>query len=308
MFAITGLTAQFVNDAGEVKVDEIVAVLKSFEPLSHAQDSMSKAVIQSLLASTRVHPVLMSDLEKKKAVFLTMVDIATPKGKFEFLTNRFKEYREREEVLKNDTIDSEVYALDKKYKALQDSMKSLEMHLLDIMQSPVKTRATKRRASTILGRTNNLAIADFMFKNYTLFMFGDYDPDNSTDCWGCERSGAADFIGDKIYDEDISTVDEYGHKKVILPGIVNWTAFPFFIKYWGNKEYNSKLDKTWSGGLFEFAVFHNMITENYQKPWLLFEFMKANAEDPNSKILRDIGTVIENNRRKFEQQEKNEKQ
>ncbi|MFZ1561820.1 MAG: hypothetical protein WAT37_17930, partial [Saprospiraceae bacterium] len=108
MFAITGLTAQFVNDAGEVKVDEIVAVLKSFEPLSHAQDSMSKAVIQSLLASTRVHPVLMSDLEKKKAVFLTMVDIATPRGKFEFLTNRFKEYREREEVLKNDTIDSEV--------------------------------------------------------------------------------------------------------------------------------------------------------------------------------------------------------
>ena len=88
--------AQYINEAGEAMVDDIVNLLKSFEPLSQAQDSMAKAVIQSMLAATKSNPLLQADIEKKKNVFLTMVDIATQKGKFEFLTNRYKEYREKE--------------------------------------------------------------------------------------------------------------------------------------------------------------------------------------------------------------------
>ena len=296
-----------MNEAGEVKLNDIVNILKSFEALSQAQDSMAKAVIQSLLAATKSNPLLQADIEKKKKVFLTMVDIATQKGKFEFLTNRYKEYREKELRIKNDTIDKKIYALQKKYLAYEDSLKKLDNELLDIMQSPLETRASKEFASTVLGRTNNLAMADFLFQNYTFFMFSDIDVgfDNDTDCWGCERNGAADFVYDKVYDPDIYYTDEYGHSKVKISGISNWMAFPFFIKYWGNKEYNEKLKQTWTGDKFEFAIFNNWICHNYKKPWLLYEFMVANVDDPDTKIMKAIGDAMKDDKNRFEKQEKN---
>ena len=301
--------AQYINEAGEAMVDDIVNLLKSIEPLSQAQDSMAKAVIQSLLAATKSNTVLQADIEKKKNVFLTMVDIATQKGKFEFLTNLYKEYREKELRIKNDTIDKKIYALQKKYLAYEDSLKELDNELLDIMQSPLETRASKELASTVLGRTNNLAIADFLFQNYTFFMFSDIDVgfDNDTNCWGCERNGAADFVYDKVYDPDIYYTDEYGHSKVKISGITNWMAFPFFIKYWGNKEYNEKLENTLCCQKAEFAIFHNMISENYKKPWLLYEFMAANVENPDTKIMKEIGESMKDKKNQFEKQEKNKK-
>ena len=294
--------AQYINEAGEAMVDDIVNLLKSFEPLSQAQDSMAKAVIQSLLAATKSNSVLQSDIEKKKNVFLTMVDIATQKGKFEFLTNLYKEYREKELRIKNDTIDKKIYALQKKYLAYEDSLKKLDNELLDIMQSPLDTRASKELASTVLGRTNNLAIADFLFQNNTLFMFKKIDPEES-DYWSeCGRNGDIDFVGDKINDEDIFYTDEYGYAKVKISGITNWMAFPFFIKYWGNKEYNEKLENTLCCQKAEFAIFHNMISENYKKPWLLYEFMAANVENPDTKIMKEIGESMKDKKNQFEKQ------
>ncbi len=262
--------AQWINDDGEILTEKMLKELKTHPPGSEGQNTLVNKMVDSLMNVRLTHPALQGSLEKKFKLFETIQDLRMKSGEFQFLNPTPPQPRY---IASEDTISSDILHLEEKIKRLNDSLNTLYEECIPILESGyAQTRATKERAAKLLGGSRNVDHIHYVFQNDKKLTFGNSMDVGSGDCWGCNRSGMQGLF---YSSEDFK--------------FERWRFLPFFIKYWGDPDWiGQKNDLN-----FEFAMFSN-ISNDIKKPWLLYDFILANAEDPDSPILKDIVSTHNN--------------
>lgn len=160
---------------------------------------------------------------------------------------------------------------------MQDSIRGIYEELKAIVEDEEQTRATKEKAITLFATSNDWKDIEYIFENNINLRFTDVDIDFmlSGPYWGESRTGMHALYRDKI-------PGYVGRDNIALDH--NWVLFPFMIKYWGDLEWNKEIAELHRR--LEFALGHRMFFRDYNKPELLIEFMRANAEDPDTPIFK----------------------
>lgn len=289
---------QYISSDGEVKIDMMVHDLNALEWLSPAQDSLSKKMILSLAYAMKENTIISKSKEKRTKLIIALNQLGTHKGSFYFLSPTSRNVYNKQ----NDTISNSIKILSANWVALYDSINKIENQFIGILESKTETNESKKYATNMLGKTSNLEVVNYLFANESKMRFGTIPMNQfyelqDDDCWGCERTGILDLFKDKVFIRD-SLLDTGSNR--------NWIIFPFLIQYWGNSDFDTLVSSAETGNRLERLTFWRL-TERYKKPWLLYEFMVANVENPDTKIMKEIGESMKDKKNRFEKQEKNKK-
>jgi len=276
LFLSMGLNAQYISEDGEIDRESMISDLKQFKIGSEEQSELRNDIIKELVAAARSHPAIQDSDERRSEVILTIMELGNKRGDFFFLSPRYEAHKAREERKANDTISKDVLMLEERLVAMQDSIRSIYKNLKDIVEDEGQTRATKKLAVTLFATSNDLNDIEYIFENSTNHMYPSIPADDlfSDKYMGTLRTGMNALYWDKIPENE-------GRNEVFEDH--NWILFPFMIKYWGDPEWNKNIS---SEKILEFVIARRMFLRDLNKPELLIEFMRANAEDPDTPIFK----------------------
>ncbi len=269
--------AQYISEDGEINRETMVADLKEFANSSQEQTEFIKEILNELVSALRNHPTLQESEEKRSEVILTIMDLGNKRSDFFFLSPRYEALRTREVRRANDTISLDVLILEGRLAAMQDSIRSIYQELKDIVEAEDQTRATREKAITLFATSNDLRDIEYIFENNMSLYFSDLD---------------FDFIAFGPYFGEAST-GLYALYRDKIPGYAdrnrislnhNWMLIPFMIKYWGDLEWSKNIPDF--DRRLQFVLAHRMFLRDLNEPDLLIEFMRANAEDPDTPIFK----------------------
>ncbi len=258
------LFSQYLNDQGEVRLDKIIDELKEFEDASANQRALAETIAENLHREINVNPVLQENRDLRNEALGTLVRLRNRLGNFGFL-RRSSGLSTWEKKRKLDTISVEALMIESKIQSLNDSLYALYDRLIDITQrGDEETRATKEKAALQIGKSPFYDHIEYIFENhrdmnfgYVLDRFGDAD-------FSVYRSGMVGLTANLERDER---------------SMYEWRLMPFLLKYWGDADWTANL----SPSHYEVVLFINM-THTYEQRESLFEFMRANAKDPDTEI------------------------
>lgn len=280
------LFAQYVTPDGRLDNKKIIEELKKYDDNYAAQDSVANYLSSWILHNLNNGPLRDGSELIRSLALQTVSQIESRSGKYEFLSRDFRLWRDvpAQEVAK-DTATERIQQLEKNWDRFLDSIKMVSQELFDIANNIRVTREDRDHAARLMGKTTDPAMMEYIFQNDRHYRFGGftYDPFSWEDCWGCNRSAMGGLVFDKItrYHRDGSGEN---HMK-------NWTLFPLFMKYWGDTDYDRSVQTDmFSDYKLDILAFIGFI-DHYQKPWLLVEFMIANAKNPQTLILQHFSEV-----------------
>lgn len=260
------LYAQYVDSNGVFLKQRVIEELQQYPIDSKKQNSLKDSIVGSLTNAIKTHPVLKSVAEKRHIVLGAIRSIYYESGDFVFLNRRYL-------IRKSDTVSNKVLELESKIQELNDSLSFFHNQLKEITLNKNQPRATKEKAVYLLAQSNDMDVIRFIFDNHSELNFGVYKPtDSRTDLFGRERSGMYALITKKFgnYEE-----------------LDNWILIGFILEYWGQESYSDEVSKTFSGESLEFLLFH-FIERKYEKPELIYQFIRANVSNPNTPFLNAL--------------------
>lgn len=264
------MASQYLDDNGEVLKDKIIEDLRQFPDASVQQRSMADSLVGEIHREINRHPALQDDRDLKMEGLKTLSRLMKRLGDFAFLRGS-SELSVWEQQRKLDTISAEVLAIESQIEAINDSLYALYSKLIDITQrGDEETRATKEKAALMIGKSPFYDHIKYIFDNESRLNFGllmDERGQFIDDCWGCEKSGLSGLTSGLSRNER---------------RMYRWRVMPFLIEHFGRQDYFSGPRFPW-----EFSTFSNLI-HNYQSSHLLLEFMRANAEDPDSPVYKHL--------------------
>lgn len=267
LFIENTIKSQYLDDYGIVLNERILDELKEFQDARTDQIAHADEIARKLHREINLHPVLQENRELKTKALFTLSQLMKRSGDFGFL-RRVSGLSPLEKQKISDTISKETMLLELKIQSLNDSLYILYNNLIDITQrGNEETRATKERAALLIGKSPFYEHIEYIFENHKNMYFGFVlDPygDMDTD-FGVYRSGMMGLITD-LNKDDIM--------------FYSWRLMPFLLNYWGNSQWAANLHPD-----FEFLLFTNL-THNFNQRNLLLEFMRANAEDPDTPIFK----------------------
>lgn len=274
------LFGQYVNDHGDVNISLIINELQALELGSPAQDSGVNQVLLSLRQDTKSHPKLLIDEAKRGQVNLTIRNLAMRVGDFYFLNPESNKPRKKVYDIYTDTISQEVKALEIEWRLMLDRLDTLVSKLKIITEDEGQTDNSRKWSMMILAEMarSDASLVRYFFEDInSLRLASDYELDyGNPNVPGFTRSAMV-----ALYTSDWQSwgLDEH---------IINYSFLSYLIRYWGDPTW--VLENITSSGeeFLEMRAF-NYLSSSYNKPWLLFEFMQANAKDPDTVILKAIG-------------------
>lgn len=258
------LNAQYVDEDGRVKKDKVIAELKQLPDGSPEQRAYADS-LAPIIRKEIVSHYFSNQSENGQSHDMFSVSLMERRmGDFTFL-------RREGYGVDTDTVSTEVLALESQMEALKDSLHTLYEQLIDITRrGDAESRATKEKAALMIGKSPFIEHIEYVFENDSDLSFGlivNERLEPIIDCWGCQRSGLVGLVSGLSPEEK---------------EIYRWRVMPFLIEYWGRPgEYTA------THYPFEFVTFANL-THKYKNPHLLLEFMRSNAEDPNSGIYQHL--------------------
>jgi len=149
---------------------------------------------------------------------------------------------------------AEVLELDRQLSALQDSIATIQVQLINIIEDSTKRLKTKDQAVHTLAKIHEESVVEYLVKNEGSLRFGSPGPDSD------------DFEMEYGFRSAMSALsEEYIHEYEI-----NWIVFPYLLKY---------LDHA---GFLEFGFIRQLYGYGYgdigkKDPWYLLKFMQSNA-------------------------------
>jgi len=278
LLAIQALNAQYISEDGEIDHESMISNLQQYKNGSEEQNELRNDIIKELVTAARSHPAIQDADEMRSEIILTIMELGNKRGDFFFLSPRYEAHREREERRANDTISMDVLMLEGRLAVMQDSIRGIYKQLKEIVEDEDQTRATKKSAITLFATSNDLNDIEYIFENNNRLRFSNLDLDFMLfgPYYGEARTGVYAVYLDKI------PMDYISRNNVTLDH--NWSIFPFMIKYWGDTEWNNELGER--DILLEVALAQRMFLRDLNKPELLIQFMRANAEDPDTPIFK----------------------
>lgn len=285
--------AQYIQSNGSVDTTLIIHDLKQLVGQDSALQELRRDILIELTSSKILHPVISASEEKKAFVTSTIHQLANGKGPFSFLyKKRERKLSAREIRQLSDTLTLEILALKKSLSRLEDSMANLKARLIQIIESPIPSRATKEEATILLTRIPKLEVIDYIFQNQDSlrFLFRDWDDDEIYP--GMERAGMSHLLFSYLPHESRKS-DR------------NWAVVPYLIEYWD--EYPADTFLPFDG--LESYILSYTLLKGYKNPSLIYEFMLTNMDKPDSPgghMLREL-ILKEEGEKKEEGQHSNQK-
>lgn len=262
------LYAQYVDSSGVFLKQQVIEELQQYPIDSKKQNSLKDSIVGSLTNAIKTHPVLKSVAEKRYIVLGAIRSIDYESGDFVFLNRRYL-------IRKSDTVSNKVLEIESKIQELNDSLSLLHLQLKEITLDKNQPRATKEKAVRVLAESNDMDVIRFIFENEHLLRFTSYDIDEVGETWGRERTGMHALIRNKLF--------QYNEEK-----LDNWILLQFIIEYWGRESYSDQvLTNTHSGLGLELTVF-NYLKNTYEKPELMYQFIRANCANQNTPFLNAL--------------------
>lgn len=291
----SGLYAQYTKPDGTIDEDIIIQELKKYEDNYLAQDSLADFFFQWILFDGMKMDTSSEGKVKMRRAEKILSNLGNRSGKFEFLSLDYRNWRDvpRNEVGR-DTVDSRINLLEEKWDRYLDSIQFVFKELFSIANDIRVTQEGRDKTAGLLGRTNDPEMMEYLIKNDRHYRFGGYidDPYSWEECWGCNRGALRGLIYDKVSRYQVSGYGEENMK--------NWLLFPLMIRYWGDQDYDNYVQYIpYSGDKLEALAFIRLV-EGYKKPWLIYEFMEANAENPKTEILKGLGEIYLDEKRYYE--------
>jgi len=274
IFLSMQLNAQYISEDGEIDRESMISDLKQYKSGSEEQSELRNDILKELVTAARSHPAIQDSDEMRSEVILTIMDLGNKRGDFFFLSPRYEAHREREERKANDTISMDLLMLEGRLAAMQDSIRGIYQELKVIVEDEGQTRATREKAITLVATSNDLNDIEYIFENSSNHFFTDMGGGFSDDQRGGHRTGMNALYLKKIPGSGVMNINIEDH---------NWILFPFLIKYWGDPEWNKRVG---SEKILEYVIARRMFLSDLNRPDLLIEFMRANAEDPDTPIFK----------------------
>ena len=261
---VSTINSQYLDENGQVLKEKIIDELKEFEDASADQRALADTIAENLLWELKTNPVLRENQDLKGEALMSLLRLRNRLGDFGFLL-RTGGLSQWEKQRKLDTVSLEMLMIESKIQSLNDSLYALYDRLIDITQrGDEETRATKEKAALQIGKSPFYDHIEYIFENhrdmnfgYVLDRFGDAD-------FSVYRSGMVGLTANLERDER---------------SMYEWRLMPFLLKYWGDADWTANL----SPSHYEVVLFINM-THTYEQRESLFEFMRANAKDPDTEI------------------------
>lgn len=282
IFLTISLYGQYVSAQGEVNKSLILNELQAIAWGSPAQDSAVNQIMLSLRQDSKSHPVLLSDEAKKGKVILTILHLSMRVGDFYFLNPDSKKPRKKKYDINTDTISQHVKDLENAWLHNIKQLDSLGDELKLIIEDEEQTDWSRRASMMILSK---MALPDSSLIHYffeqinTLRLVSDYETDyGNTDVLGFSRSALANLY----------STENWG----VEGGSVNFGLLSYLITYWGDPTWVAESIQEDGHSYLEVLTFLNL-TRFSQKPWILFDWIIANAEDPNTLILQAIADEMD---------------
>ena len=276
-FFSLAINAQYISEDGEIDRETMGSDIKTFPHSSKKQNDFIKEILNELVSDLKGHPAIQESKEKRDKLTLTIMDLGSRRGDFSFLNPHHVAQKAREERRTNDTISMYVLILEERLAAMQDSIRGVYQELKDIVEDEDQTRATKKKAITLFATSNDLKDIEYIFENSSNHMFPSIT--SSEDIFSDKNRGTLRTGMNALYWDKIP--GNGGMNKITEDH--NWILFPFMVKYWGDPEWNIRVGRE---NLLEYVIARRMFLRDLNKPELLVEFMRANAEDPDTPIFK----------------------
>ncbi len=288
----TDAQAQYIQPNGIVDTSLMIQDLKQLVGQDSTVQQLRRELLIELTTSKINHPEISASEEKKAFVTSLIHQLANGKGPFSFLYKKRERKLSAREIRElSDTLTLEIIALQKSLSRLEDSVAILQARLIQIIESPIPSRATKEEATILLTTIPKLAVIDYIFQNQDSLRFcGEWEVYASGDAVfpGFPRTGMAHLLH--------SYLPNGAGKKGR-----NWSVFPYMIEY---------LDEYPAETFLPFDELENFILtysflKDYKNPSLIYEFMLANMDKPDSpggQMLRDL--ILDEERKKKEEGER----
>ncbi len=260
---------QYVQTNGKVDTAQMIHDLKLLVGQDSALQELRSDILIELTSSKVTHPDIRASEVKKAIVTSTIHQLANGKGSFSFLYKKRERKLSAREIRElSDTLTLEVIALQKSLSRLEDSMSNLQARLIQIIESPHPSRATKEEATILLTKIPKLEVIDFIFRNQDSLRFcGDWEVYSSGDAIfpGFPRTGMAHLLHSYL---------PTGAGKQRR----NWSVFPYMIEYLD--EYPAETFLPYDE-LENFILTYSFL-KDYKSPTLIYEFMLTNMDKPDS--------------------------
>ncbi|MCF8237266.1 MAG: hypothetical protein K9I85_03865 [Saprospiraceae bacterium] len=285
---------RYVQTNGRVDTTLMIHDLRQLVSQDSTLQRLRRDILIELTTAKINHPEISASEEKKAFVSSIIHQLANGKGSFSFL------YKKRERKLSarelrelSDTLTLEVIALQKLLSRLEDSMANLQARLIQIIESPHPSRATKEEATILLTKIPKLEVIDYIFRNQDSLRFcGDWEAYSSGDAIfpGFPRTGMAHLLHSYLPNGS-------GKKRR------NWSVFPYMIEYLD--EYPAETFLPYDE-LENFILTYSFL-KDYKTPSLIYEFMLTNMDKPDSPgghMLREL--ILEEEGKKKEEGERSD--
>ncbi|MCO6489564.1 MAG: hypothetical protein J5I98_14155 [Phaeodactylibacter sp.] len=156
-------------------------------------------------------------------------------------------------------VSEEVLAYERELKRLTDSIAVIQDQLIAVIEHPASNTRTKEKAVNVLAGIHNEQVVEYLLKTEKNLRFGPIDP-----------------LDDDLGEETARTAMIAIYKEYFSRHEVNWIVFPFLLKH---------ID---AFGFSEIGIVRRLYgygDERFKAPWLLLEFMHANANPALKRII-----------------------
>ncbi|MBP6812287.1 MAG: hypothetical protein KA138_12245 [Saprospiraceae bacterium] len=155
-----------------------------------------------------------------------------------------------------DSLSPEVVLLQKQLSACQDSILAIQQRLMLIVENNNKTKADKAFATQMLASIHTPEVLDYLFEHEPELQFGPF--------------GSEQREEDELHRTSMKAIrKEYGNTR-------NWMVFPYLFQGLKGLSYS------------EMGIIHQWLSypTAYNAPWLLLEFMEANASPESKPVIQ----------------------
>ena len=289
IFLTISLYGQYVSAQGEVNKSLILNELQAIAWGSPAQDSAVNQIMLSLRQDSKSHLVLLTDEAKKGKVILTILHLSMRVGDFYFLNPDSKKPRKKEYDINTDTISQEVRDLEAEWRLMLDKLDTLVAKLKVITKDEGQTDNSRKWSMMILeemARTDTSLVRYFFEDISTIRLASDIDVDygGGSNVPGLNRTAMSIYYLPYIDVEELK---------------LNVPQLSYIIQYWGDEQWVKRnIDEEYGEEFLELLHFSNLARLTH-KPWILFDWILANAKDPDTVILKAIAEEIEKEKSRY---------
>lgn len=154
-----------------------------------------------------------------------------------------------------DSLSREVLVLQEKLSAFQDSILKIQYQLINILEDKKQTSVTKEKATYVLSSIHSPEVVGYLFEHESDLQFS--------------KLKSEDREEDEVYRTAMKAIEkEYIANR-------NWLVFPYLFQSIKQISYSEM------GFIQQWLSFPT----EYKSPWLLLEFMLANAEPKNRELI-----------------------